>query len=78
MKKNYIILYDGVCLLCESWVNFVIKRRHDNANFYFIPFEYVILTKSIQHELISPKGENDSVLCISSDQKYFLKSDAIF
>ena len=43
MKNNLshnekIILYDGVCILCNKWVNFIIK--HDkNKTFKFSPLQ---------------------------------------
>ena len=45
MKRNKVVLFDGVCLFCEGWVNFVL----DNAGkdkIFFIPLQKVELTDS--------------------------------
>ncbi len=70
-----IVLYDGICLFCEGWVNFVIDRTQKTSNIQFTPLEFVTLSTEIQSRL-NQSGNNDSIVCISSDNKIHLKSDA--
>ena len=40
--KNQLIIYDGVCLLCNAFVRFIIK--HDKKDlFRFTPYQFTIL-----------------------------------
>ena len=36
--EDGLILFDGVCVLCSRWVDFVIKRD-PNARFRFLPIQ---------------------------------------
>ena len=67
-----IILFDGVCNLCNSSVQFIIK--HDpNAHFYFISQQSKMGKKLIQQYHLE---EYDSIILIT-DKSLYLYSDAI-
>ncbi|MBK7629734.1 MAG: thiol-disulfide oxidoreductase DCC family protein [Ignavibacteriales bacterium] len=70
-----IILFDGVCNLCNYWVNFIIDR--DKQNF----FKFAALQSEKGKELIDkfdlPKDDFDSFILISENNIY-KKSTAAF
>ena len=70
-----MVLYDGVCLFCEGWVNFVIDRMPERNSIQFAPLQSVELSPEVQRQLDQLKG-GDSIVCISSDDHVYLKSDA--
>jgi predicted DCC family thiol-disulfide oxidoreductase YuxK len=59
-KNKQLILFDGVCNLCNSSVLYVIKRDK-NGKFLFAPLESDIGNKIIQKFSIDTK-ETDSIL----------------
>jgi len=69
-----IILFDGVCNLCNSSIQFVIKRDKDDV------FRYAALQSEIGQELISERGldtsTTDSIILIEPTVAYYTKSDA--
>lgn len=69
-----IILFDGVCNLCNGFVQFVIKRDQNDV------FRYASLQSEIGERLISERGIDtktiDSVILIDPGTAYYLKSDA--
>ncbi|GAB5473698.1 MAG: DUF393 domain-containing protein [Maribacter sp.] len=69
-----IILFDGVCNLCNGFVQFVIKRDKNDV------FRYASLQSEIGEQLISERGIDtktiDSVILIVPGVAYYLKSDA--
>ena len=69
-----IILFDGVCNLCNGFVQFVIKRDKNDV------FRYASLQSEIGEQLISERGIDtktiDSVILIEPGVAYYLKSDA--
>ena len=74
MKKNHkIIVFDGVCNLCNTSVNFVIKRDKKDV-FRFAALQSEIGQKYISEFNINPK-ETDSIVLID-DGKCFVKSTA--
>jgi predicted DCC family thiol-disulfide oxidoreductase YuxK len=72
-NKN-IILFDGVCNLCNGFIQFVIKR--DTAD----TFRYASLQSEIGKKLLGERGIDsnsiDSVVLIESGVAYYIKSDA--
>ena len=71
--KYEIILFDGVCNLCNSSVNFVIK--HDKKNRY----RFAALQSDIGKDLVNQFGidpnETDSIILIKG-QKHYIRSSA--
>ncbi len=71
-NKKHILLFDGICNLCNTSVRFVNKRDKKNQ------FEYIALQseegkESAKKYKLPP--ETDSVILISKNE-VFLKSDA--
>jgi predicted DCC family thiol-disulfide oxidoreductase YuxK len=72
--KHPVILFDGVCNLCNATVNFLLKRDC-KKQFRFAPLQSETGKKLI---LLFRLPENsDSVILINNDKAYF-KSDAAF
>lgn len=73
--KQTIIIFDGVCNFCNSSVIFIIKRD-PNSHFLFTPLQ----SNSAKELIIKYKVNNYSIgsIILIKDDKYFLKSDAIF
>ena len=69
-----IILFDGVCNLCNGFVQFVIKRDRGDV------FRYASLQSEIGKQLISERNIDtekiDSVVLIEPGVAYYIKSDA--
>ena len=76
MERNkQIILFDGVCNLCNGWVQWVIKRdRHDT--FRFAPIQSKIGERLMHEHKIDP-AETDSIVLIPAYNGYATKSSAV-
>lgn len=69
-----IILFDGVCNLCNTSVNFVIQRDHKDI------FRYASLQSDIGKQLIKKHQIDhlnlDSILLFDTNDKFYYKSSA--
>jgi len=72
-KGNYI-LFDGVCNLCNGWVNFVIDRDPD-AYFKFAPLQSDFSRKMLGHHRIDA-DKMESIVLITGGRAY-TKSRAV-
>jgi predicted DCC family thiol-disulfide oxidoreductase YuxK len=73
-STNPIILYDGVCNLCNSWVRFVI--RHDReGRFRFAPQQSAHGQALISEYL--PDGANLSTVILFTNDRVYTKSAAV-
>ena len=73
-KNETVIIFDGVCNLCDSFVHFVIKRDED-AVFRFAPLQSDAAQRLLADRYGKPFGANTIVLIkngVSYDQ-----SDAV-
>ena len=74
MNPDSIILFDGVCNLCNGAVQFVI--RHDpNARFHFAP-----LQSELAQQLLAKWQHNIptySSIVLIADEKIYIKSTAV-
>jgi predicted DCC family thiol-disulfide oxidoreductase YuxK len=73
MSTHHIIIFDGVCNLCNSSVNFIIKRDKENV-FIFTPMQ----SKSAQALIAKYQVKNvgfDTFLLIKNDECYY-RTDA--
>lgn len=75
MEENKkIILFDGVCNLCNGFIQFVIKRDQKDV------FRYASLQSEIGVQLLSERNIDttkiDSVIVIEPGVAYYIKSDA--
>lgn len=75
-KDKKIILFDGVCNLCDSAVQFIIK--HDTKDV----FRFVALQSDLGQKIIHYLGidikKTDSIILYQPGYAYFYKSEAIF
>lgn len=73
-KNKKLILFDGVCNLCNGVIQFVIKRDKEDI------FRYAALQSEIGKKLIAERGIDtskvDSIILIEPGVAYFTKSDA--
>nr|WP_297788678.1 thiol-disulfide oxidoreductase DCC family protein [uncultured Allomuricauda sp.] len=69
-----IILFDGVCNLCNSSVQFVIKRDKKDL------FRYAALQSEVGQKLVNQRhidtSKVDSIILIEPGVAYYTKSDA--
>ena len=75
MKDNKkIILFDGVCNLCNGFIQFIIKRDKQDT------FRYASLQSEIGQQLLLERYIDtaliDSVVLIEPGVAYYIKSDA--
>lgn len=74
-KDKKIILFDGVCNLCDSSVQFIIK--HDEKD----SFRFVALQSELGQEILKYIGINsksiDSILLYEPGVAYYYKAEAV-
>ena len=70
-----IILFDGVCNLCDSSVQYVIKKDKNDV-FRFVPLQSDLGTKILQHIGISNQ-KIDSIVLYEPGVAYYYKSGAV-
>ncbi len=77
MKKNHkIILFDGICNLCNASVNFVIQRDKKDV-FRFVALQSEIGEKIISEFNIDPL-DTDSIILIDKDKCYIKSTAALY
>ena len=73
-ENNKIILFDGVCNLCNSSVQYVIRRDKSNA------YRFAALQSEIGKKLVEQRGidtsQIDSIILIEPGVAYYTKSTA--
>ncbi|PQJ32593.1 thiol-disulfide oxidoreductase [Nonlabens arenilitoris] len=74
-KQNDVILFDGVCNLCNDAVTFIIKRDSKN-HFRFAALESDIGLLYLKKHQINPK-EIDSIVLIRGERAYVKASAAL-
>lgn len=72
-KDKKIILFDGVCNLCNSAVQFVIKRDKNDI-FRFVPLQSDLGRKIIKH--IGVDTKIDSIIVYEPNIAYYYKAQA--
>ena len=69
-----IILFDGVCNLCNGVVQFIIKRDKKDV------FRYAALQSAIGQQLVEERNIDtakvDSIILVEPGLAYYIKSDA--
>lgn len=73
-KDKKIILFDGICNLCNTSVQFVIKRDKKDL-FRFVPLQSELGQKIISHIGIANKNV-DSIVLYEPGKAYYYKSEA--
>jgi len=74
-QQKLIILFDGVCNLCNRLVQWVIKRDK-NDTFRFAPLESKIGQQLLQEHNLNP-GEMDTIVLIQPFSGHSTKSTAV-
>lgn len=74
-KDKKIILFDGVCNLCDSSVQFIIKHDKNDV------FRFVALQSDLSQEILKYIGVNsksiDSILLYEPRVAYYYKAEAV-
>jgi len=73
-KDKQIVLFDGVCNLCDRVVQIII-RRDSNDVFRFLPLQSELGAEVMSHIGVDI-GRTDSIVLYRPGAGYFLKSDA--
>ena len=73
MKSKIVIYYDGICFVCSSAINALIKMDKNNI-LYFSPLQSNYAKSSINKKFLK---EMDSVI-VRKNEKIFSKSNAAF
>lgn len=73
-KHKQLILFDGVCNLCNSSINYVIKHDKNNL-FMFAPLQSEVGKEIIEKYYIDT-NTTDSILLYSEDKGLRIKSSA--
>jgi len=74
-KNKKIILFDGVCTLCNGFVQFVIKHdKKDTFRFASLQSEY---GQRIQNYLVLDSSDIKSIVLYQPEIAYFKKSKAV-
>ena len=73
-KNKKIILFDGVCNLCDNAIQYVIKHDKEDV-FRFVPLQSD-LGKEILNYLKIDTSKMDSIILYEPGIAYFYKSDA--
>lgn len=74
-ENKKIVLFDGVCNLCNNAVQYIIKRdRHDVFRFAALQGE---IGKKLVEERKIDTSKVDSIILISPGEAYYTKSTAI-
>ena len=73
-KHKQLILFDGVCNLCNSSIKYVIKHDRDNV-FMFAPLQSNV-GKEIMQEYNLDTSKTDSILLYSEEKELKIKSSA--
>ena len=75
-QHKKIILFDGLCNLCATSVQFIIKRDKKDI------FRFVSLQSDLGQELLQQlsisEQKIDSIILYESDKAYYYKSKAVF
>lgn len=75
-KNKKIILFDGVCNLCDATVQFIIKRDVKDV------FRFVAIQSDLGQEIVRHIGvdtsKTDSIILYEPGQAYYYKAAAAF
>lgn len=73
--NSYIVFFDGICNLCNSWVKFIIKYDKKNR------FKFASLQSEMGQNFLKERNLSshsfDSIILYQPNSAYFLKSDAV-
>ena len=75
-KDKKIILFDGICNLCDNAVQFIIK--HDKKDIFRFVSLQSELGKNISKHIGIKNNQIDSIILYQPGIAYFIKADAAF
>lgn len=75
LRHANVVVFDGICNLCNWGVKFIIRRDHKNK-FLFAPLQSQIGTRLLADHGI--QTENIKTILLIKDGKAYTKSDAVF
>ncbi|MGY8932839.1 MAG: thiol-disulfide oxidoreductase DCC family protein [Flavobacteriales bacterium] len=75
-SKHKVILFDGVCNLCNSFVNFVIRNDKKEV-FKFAPIQSDFGEIALKKHRINSK-DTDSIILVDDDNYYIKSSAALY
>jgi len=75
-KDKKIILFDGICNLCDSTVKYVIKKDV-NDTFRFVAIQSELGQKIIDYIKVDT-SHTDSIILYIPGKAYYIKADAAF
>ena len=75
-KDKKIILFDGVCNLCDATVQYVIKKDVKDV-FRFVAIQSELGQKIINYIKVDT-SQTDSIILYIPGKAYFIKADAAF
>jgi|SRR5690625_4098765 len=73
---SYIILFDGVCNLCNGFVQFVIKRDK-KARFQFASLQSPVAERLLESYQLSTKSMESVILIHKNKNKVWTESSAV-
>ena len=73
-QDKRIVMFDGVCNLCNSSVNYIIDRDHDDL-YRFVALQSE-LGKELQQYLGISETNLDSIILYIPNEAYYIKSSA--
>ncbi|NNF81414.1 MAG: DUF393 domain-containing protein [Flavobacteriaceae bacterium] len=73
-NNKYLILFDGICNLCNNSVNYIIRKDKRNR-FVFAAIQSEIGGKIIS-ELNIDTSKTDSIILLRNESEYYFKSTA--
>ena len=74
-QDAYIIIFDGKCNLCNTSVNFII-RRDKQALFSFTPLQSNV-AQSLMQEYKLEEMSADSIILLKNEKRY-IRAEAVF
>ena len=73
MESKIVIYYDGICFVCSSAMNTLIKMDRHNI-LYFSPLQSKFAKSTIDNKYL----ETMDTVIVKRDKKFYTKSDAAF
>ena len=73
MKSKIVIYYDGICFVCSSAMNTLIKMDRHNI-LYFSPLQSKFAKSTIDKKYL----ETMDTVIVKRDEKFYTKSNAAF
>lgn len=67
-----VVLYDGVCVFCERWVEFVIANMREGERIYFYPLQLL----NLENLAVVDSLDTESIFCITEKGIIIKNSDA--